>query len=220
MRLLLVWGVLGRLESRQRGGQGGLLLRGQAGELQAALVESPSVAVDGLLCRAKAGPRDPPQEPDPSEGRGQVHVADPSDVERFPVRDPRPQGAKVEHLHELKFQFTPAEASRDRESADASSVWSSSHMVSPLPSLMVAATIVTTVVRNATAADASPTTVLHLARHAGVGECRHDAFLGSTQVQAGPPRTSALLDIAVHGTREPSRFRWEALDDATARRAG
>lgn len=123
------------LERRQRSRQSCLLIGGQVGELDAALVVVPLLTFQGLLGAAEPGPRDTPGEPERPEGRRKVQIADHPVVEQRLVPDARAEGTEVEDVHAMMRESPVAEMLCDRESGNTSRVWPSRHTPSSLREL-------------------------------------------------------------------------------------
>lgn len=87
----------------------GLLLGRQSGELNAAVIVAPPLAVHGLLGAMEPGPHNAPGEPECPKGGREVHVTHHPGVPQLQMHEAWAEGADVEDVHEVQLQFAAAQ---------------------------------------------------------------------------------------------------------------
>jgi len=85
------------------------------------------VTLKRLFAPVGSGPDNPPGEPDPPEGRRQIHVAYEPLAQVLGVLDAGPLGAEFKEPHQPEFQAGPGEVPGDGEPCYSPAVWYLTH---------------------------------------------------------------------------------------------
>jgi hypothetical protein len=115
MRTAPVWCGRFRLERRQHGRKGGLLLGSWTRKLDAAFVGAPPRSLHHPLGAQEPGPHDPCGEPEVPEFGREVHVPHAPGLQRLPVRNAGAETTEAEDVHEVMLGLAPAKILWDRD---------------------------------------------------------------------------------------------------------